>query len=81
MPSDTTSGVGSQLMTLPRTEVPPQSTTAATKGTGTPGAAKVTMVNDRTMPSVARSTFSNVVFEQLAHALRRSKNRALHEVH
>jgi hypothetical protein len=33
------------------------------------------------MPSVAMFTFSKDVFEQFAHALRRSKNLALHEEH
>ena len=39
-------------MTLPRTLVPSQSTSAATNGTGMPGAANDTMVNARTSPSV-----------------------------
>ena len=53
MPSWTWSGSGSVLMTLPRTLVPSQSTTPATKGTGTPGAANDTMVKLRSSPSVA----------------------------
>ena len=66
-------GVGSTLMRLARTLVPPQSTMADTNGTGTPGAAKVTIVNDRTSPSVATSAAPNSVPQQFAHALRRSK--------
>jgi hypothetical protein len=68
-------------MMLPRTLVPPQSTIADTNGTGTPGAANVTIVNARTSPSVAMSAGSNEVPKHPAHALRRSKNRAPHDVH
>ena len=57
------------------------SETAATNGTGTPGAAKATIVKARTSPSVAMSTFSNEVPKQPAQALRRSKKRAPHDVH
>jgi len=66
---------------LARTLVPPQSTMADTKGTGMPGAAKATMVNERTVPSVAMDTSSNEVPKHDAHALRRSKKRAPHDVH
>jgi hypothetical protein len=64
-----------------RTLVPPQLMIAATKGTGTPGAAKVTMVNERTTPSVAMSTFLKSVAKHDAQALRRSKNFAPQDVH
>ena len=57
MPSVTFSGLGSVFTTLPRTLVPPQSMIPATKGTGTPGAAKATMVNDFKIPSVEIATF------------------------
>ena len=73
MPSVTCSGSGGQLTMLPRTLVPSQSTTAATNGTSTPGAANVTIVNDRTSPVVAISARSNSVPKQPAQALRRSK--------
>ena len=73
MPSKTCSGSGSTLMRLARTWVPPQSTTAATNGVGIPGAANATMVNARTVPSVAIGTVANSVAKHLAHALRRSK--------
>ncbi len=78
MPSFTCSGSGSVLMTLPRTLVPSQSTMPATKGTGTPGAANATMVNDRRVPSLEISTCLKSVALHEAHALRRSKNRAPH---
>ena len=81
MPRVTCSGSGSTLIRLARTLVPSQSTTAATKGTGTPGAAKATMVKARTSPAVAMSTVLNSVFPQLAQALRRSKKRAPQSVH
>src|SRR6187455_1371606 len=81
MPSETFAGSGSTLMMLPRELVPAQSTTAATNGTGTPGAANVTIVKARTVPSVGTSTLVNSVPKQPAHALRRSKNVAPHEVH
>ena len=68
-------------MRLARTLVPSQSTTAATKGTGIPGAANETMVKARTSPLVGTSTFLNSVASQAAQALRRSKKRAPHEVH
>ncbi len=58
-----------------------QSTTPATNGTGMPGAAKATMVNVRSVPSVGTSTCLNSVPEHEAQALRRSKNRAPHAVH
>src|SRR5437660_1024880 len=58
MPSDTCPGSGSTLMRLPRTLVPSQSTRAATKGTGMPGAAKATMVKALTSPEVAIGTFT-----------------------
>ena len=61
MPVLTCSGSGVTLTRLARTLVPSQSTTAATKGTGIPGAAKVTMVKVRTSPVVAMSTFLNSV--------------------
>ena len=69
------------MMRFPRTLVPPQSTIAATKGTGTPGEAKVTIVNDLTMPSVGTLTFLKSVLKHFAQALRRSKNLALQLVH
>ena len=53
-------------------------TTPATNGTSTPGAANVTIVNDRTSPSVLRAAVRNSVPKQPAQALRRSKNRAPH---
>jgi hypothetical protein len=53
----------------------------ATKGTGTPGAAKATMVNDFKIPSVEIATFLKSFLKHFAHALRRSKKRAPHEVH
>jgi hypothetical protein len=59
----------------------PQSTMAATNGTGTPGEANVTMVKDLTMPSVGTDTFLKSVLKHAAHALRRSKKRAPHAVH
>src|SRR5438874_5299107 len=68
-------------MMLPRTVVPSQSMTAATNGTGMPGAAIETMVNARTSPSVGTGAFSNDVPPHEAHALRRSKYRAPHSVH
>ena len=73
MPSVTCSGSGSTLIRLPRTLVPSQSTTAATNGTGTPGAANVTIVNERTSPWVPIGTSRNSVAKHDAHALRRSK--------
>ena len=81
MPVLTCSGSGGQLMMLPRTLVPSQSITAATNGTGTPGAANATMVKVRTTPEVEIATVSNWLAPQLAQAFRRSKNRAPHEVH
>jgi hypothetical protein len=60
-------------MMFARTLVPPQSMTAATKGTSTPGAAKVMIENDRTTPSVGMSTDVKSVAKHEAHALRRSK--------
>src|SRR3546814_18983878 len=81
MPSVTWSGSGSVLMTLPRTLVPSQSTTPATKGTGTPGAAKATIVKARSSPSVGTLAFSKVVPLQEAQALRRSKKRAPQDAH
>jgi len=70
IPSKTCSGSGSTLMRLARTWVPPQSTTAATKGVGIPGAANATMVNARTVPSVVIGTVANSVAKHLAHAFR-----------
>ena len=61
------------LMTLPRTLGPPQSSTDDTNGTGTPGAANVTIEKAFTTPSVGTSTWRNSVPEQPAQALRRSK--------
>ena len=58
---------------LPFTLVPSQSTTAATNGTSTPGAANVTIVNERTTPCVATLARVNSVPKQPAQALRRSK--------
>jgi hypothetical protein len=55
--------------------------TAGTKGTGIPGAARETMVNDRTSPSVATGTRVKLVPLQAAQALRRLKNLAPHSVH
>jgi hypothetical protein len=81
MPSVTCSGSGGVCTMLPRTSVPPQSTTPATNGTSTPSAANATMVNERRVPVVATGTSLNSRSPQLAHALRRSKNRAEHEVH
>src|SRR4051812_38991608 len=81
MPSVTCSGSGGQLTTLPRTLVPSQSTTPATNGTSTPGAANATIVNDRNSPSVAIGTVLKSSAKQLAQALRRSKNRAPQLVH
>src|SRR5206468_6806017 len=81
IPRCTWSGSGSVLMMLPRTLVPSQSTTAATNGTGIPGAAIDTMVKARTSPSVGTAAFSNDVPPHDAHALRRSKYRAPHSVH
>ena len=81
MPRVTCSGSGSTLIRLARTLVPSQSTRAATKGTGTPGAAKLTMVKARTSPSVATSTVLNPAFPHWAQALRRSKKRAAQLVH
>jgi hypothetical protein len=46
---------------------------AATKGTGTPGAANVTIVNERTIPSLTIATFLKSVAKHDAQALRRSK--------
>ena len=46
-----------------------------------PGAANDTIVNDRTSPSVATRAWRNSVPQQAAQALRRSKNRAPHDVH
>ena len=66
---------------FPRTLVPSQSTTAATNGTGMPGAAKDTMVNVRTSPVVATSDNLNSVLPHEAQALRRSKKRAPQDVH
>src|SRR5687767_984372 len=80
IPSVMFSGVGSTLTMLPRTLVPSQSITADANGTGTPGAANVTIVNARTVPDVATSTLSNDVPKHAAHALRRSKNFAPHDV-
>ena len=60
-------------MRLALTLVPSQSTTAATKGTGIPGAAKDTIVKARTSPLVATPTFLNSVPSHEAQALRRSK--------
>ena len=80
MPSEILAGSGSTLIRLPRTLVPSQSITAEANGTVTPGAANVTMVKARTMPSVAMSTLSKVVAKHDAQALRRSKNRAPQEV-
>src|SRR6202023_2216126 len=54
IPSVTCSGSGGVLITLPRTLVPSQSTTPATNGTGTPGAAKATIVKVLSSPSAAR---------------------------
>ncbi len=82
MPRCTCSGSGSTLTTLPRTLVPSQSTTAATKGTGTPGAAKATMVKARTSPSVGTGDLAELgAASSEAQALRRSKNRAPQVVH
>uniref|UniRef100_A0A6J7Q146 Unannotated protein n=1 Tax=freshwater metagenome TaxID=449393 RepID=A0A6J7Q146_9ZZZZ len=81
MPSFTCSGEGSTLVRVQRTLVPPQSTMADTNGTFTPGAAKVTMLNARSSPSVTMSTFLNKVPKQEAQALRRSKKRAPQPVH
>ncbi len=81
MPSVTCSGSGGTLIRLARTLVPAQSTSDAVKGTGIPGAAKVTIVKARTSPSVARRTVVNSVAAQLAQPLRRSKYRAPHAVH
>jgi hypothetical protein len=81
MLSVTFSGVASTLMTLARTLVPSQFTTAATNGTGTPGAANVTIVKERTVPSVLIFVFLKSVAKHDAHALRRSKKRAPHAVH
>jgi hypothetical protein len=53
----------------------------AANGTGTPGAANVTIVNERTTPSVAILTFLKSVAKHEAQALRRSKKRAPHAVH
>jgi len=68
-------------MRFARTLVPPQSMIAATNGTGTPGEANVTMVNERTSPSVAMSTGRKSVAKHPAQALRRSKIRAPQDVH
>lgn len=68
-------------MTLPETLVPLQSMTAATKGTGMPGAAIETMVKALTSPSVAISAGANVSPLQLAHAFLRSKYLAPQLVH
>ena len=81
IPNVTCSGSAGTFTTFPRTLVPSQSTTAATKGTGMPGAANDTMVYARTAPSVATATGANAVPEHEAQALRRSKNRAPHAVH
>src|SRR3954447_22045667 len=81
MPRLTFSAVGSTSTMLPRTLVPSQSTTAATNGTGTPGAAIETIVNALTMPLVSIGTCFHWSFSQLAQALRRSKKRAPHCVH
>ena len=61
--------------------MPSQSTTADTNGTSMPGAAKATIVNVLTLPSVATSTWRNSVPKHEAQALRRSKYRAPHDVH
>ena len=74
-------GRAGQLMMLPRTLVPSQSITAATNGTSTPGAANVTIVNERTSPVVAISASVNSVPKQPAQALRRSKYRAPQPMH
>jgi hypothetical protein len=66
---------------LPLTLVPSQSTTPATNGTGTPGAANATIVNARSSPVVGTATGLNSVLSHAAHALRRSKNRAPQLVH
>ena len=68
-------------MMFARTLVPSQSITAAVKGTSTPGAANVTMVNERTSPWVAIATVRKSLAKQPAQALRRSKYRAPHDVH
>src|SRR5207302_10392137 len=81
MQSFTCSGSGVVLMTLARTLVPPQSMTDATNGTGMPGAAIDTIVNARSTPSLSIGTLWNPVAPHDAHALRRSKYRAPHEVH
>ena len=69
-------GIGLDVDQLPRTGVPSQSTTADTNGTGMPGAAKATIVNVGTVPSVATSTCLKSVPKHEAQALRRSKYRA-----
>ncbi|MEZ5206705.1 MAG: hypothetical protein R2690_06925 [Acidimicrobiales bacterium] len=61
--------------------MPPQSTTPATNGTGTPGAANDTMVKVTSSPAVGTSTAWNDVPEHEAQALRRSKKRAPHASH
>ena len=82
MPSVTCSGSGSTLMMLPRTLVPSQSTTPATNGTGTPGAAKA---HDGERPHLAlggdRDLRELGGRSSEAQALRRSKNRAPQAVH
>lgn len=68
-------------MTLQDTLVPLQSTTAATNGTGMPGAAIDTIVKARTSPTVATSADVKWMPPQEAQALRRSKNLAPQLVH
>jgi hypothetical protein len=81
VPSDTWPGSGSTLTRLARTLVPSQSMTAGTNGTGIPGAARETMVNARTSPSVSTGTRAKLVPLHAAQALRRSKNLAPHASH
>jgi hypothetical protein len=68
-------------MTFARTLVPSQLMTAATNGTGTPGAAKVTIVKERTVPVVLIFVFLKSVAKHAAQAFRRSKKRAPQAVH
>ena len=74
MPRVTASGVGSQFTTLERTQVPSSVLTMAeTNGTGIPGAARWTMLNDLRSPVDATAAGAKPVPPQRAQALRRSK--------
>ncbi len=62
---------------FPFTTPPPSSSmTDDTYGTGTLGAARWTMVKDRSVPVVASALGSNSSLPHRAQALRRSKNSA-----